>query len=485
LRCVWGALRLQELNMDKTTILETLGKYKARDAKWREGRVWAGVYDAGHEAMEASKAAYAEFLTENALYINLYPSVLALENEVVTELKDLLRAPTGACGNLTSGGTESILLACKAARDQARAERGVTQPEIVLARTTHPAFHKAAHLLGMKVVITEFGTDFRAVPSRYAEAINANTVMLVGSAPCYSHGVVDPITELAALAQASGVWMHVDGCVGGLFLAHMRLNGMAVPDYDFSVPGVSSISADLHKYGYSAKGASCVLYRNKALRRYALYANAHTTGYALVNSTALSSRSGGPIAAAWATLHALGRTGYADIVRETMLATQRLREGVASIDGLKVLGAPAMCMFTVACESANVFVVEDEMLARGWHLQTQFQAPGTPANVHFSVNRSNVPQVEALLADLREAVAVAAAAPPIDIAPVVGQLMAAMSQLGSLDFDGLMAQLGAGTDAAGNPTLPERWATINTLLDALPDAVVDQLLIEYANRLYA
>ncbi len=469
---------MREAGMGKAALREALGRYKAHDARWREGRVWAGVYDAGAEAMAASREAYAEFLTENALYVNLYPSLLALENEVIGTVKELLRAPAGGCGTLTSGGTESILLACKAARDRARDERGIAAPEMVLARTTHPAFHKAAQLLGYRVVLTEIGADFRAVPAAYAAAINPNTVLLVRSAPCYSHGVVDPIAALAELAARHGLWLHVDACVGGLFLAFMRRMGLAVPAHDFTLDGVSSISADLHKYGYAAKGASAVLWRSKALRRHALYANAHTTGYALVNSTALSSRSGGPIAAAWATLNVLGESGYREIVRQTLAATTRLREGVARIAGLRVLGEPAMCMFTLASSEASVFVIEDEMLARGWHVQTQFAAPGTPANLHLSVNRSNVAQVDAFLADLAASVAAARAAPRVDVAPLVAAVQQALQ--GPLDMAALLGAIGVGGSA-----LPERWATINTLLDALPDAVVDRLLVEYANLLYA
>jgi glutamate/tyrosine decarboxylase-like PLP-dependent enzyme len=470
--------------MPRDRLLATLRSHRRHDAPWREGRVWAGVYDPGDETAAVAREAYLEFLGENALYINLYPSLLQLENEVVTRVKWLLRAPEGACGNFTSGGTESILLAVKAARDRARAERGIGAGEIVLARTAHPAFHKAAHLLGMKVVMTEFDADYRADPAAFARALSPATVMLVASAPCYSHGVVDPVPALADLAQRHGLWLHVDGCVGGLYLSLMRLQGLGaeVPPFDLSVEGVSSLSADLHKYGYASKNASVVLYRSKALRRHALYANAHTTGYALVNSTALSSRSGGPIAGAWATLQSLGQEGYAAIVRETMDATKRLRAGVATIPGLRVLGRPAMCMFTVASEAASVFVIEDEMLARGWHLQTQFATPGTPANLHFSVNRSNVRHVDALLADLGASVEAARQAAPIDVQPLLQTVMQAMAAGPGLQIGPLLAQLGGA--AEGSP-FPARWAPINTLLDALPDAMVDQLLLDYANELYA
>jgi sphinganine-1-phosphate aldolase len=464
----------------KDDVLAALKQFKSHDARWREGRVWAGVYDAGSEVEAVAKSAYTEFLNENALYINMFPSVLALETEVVNWVKQLLRAPAEARGNFTSGGTESITLAMKAARDSAAPKLGDARGEVIICRTTHPAFHKAAHLLGMKVIITEMTASFQADVAAYERAITPHTVMLVGSAPCYSHGVIDPTEALSNLAQKHKLWLHVDACVGGIFLSTMRKIGMAVPTFDFTYEGVSSMSADLHKYGYTAKNASTVIFRSAALRRHALYANAHTTGYALVNSTIASSRSSGPIAAAWATIQTLGDDGYQRIVQGTMAATTRLREGVNAIDGLRVMAEPIMCMFTMQCDVASVFVIEDEMLARGWHVQTQFQAPGTPANLHLSINQSNVAHVEAFLADLKSSVEAARQAPTIDVQPLVAMVMQALQDPQSMDLNALMSQLGGG---AGK--MPERWAMINTLLDALPDAVVDELLLEYANGLYA
>lgn len=464
----------------KDELLAQLRRIRSHDVPWREGRTFAGVYDPGAVAADAAAAAYAEFSSENALYVNFYPSLLQLEAEVLARVKTLVRAPDGACGNLTSGGTESILLACKAARDSAAAERGVRNGEIVLARSAHPAFHKAAHLLGLRVVITEFDAGFRADAAAMAAAITPRTVMLVASAPCYSHGVVDPVPALAQLAQRHSLWLHVDGCVGALFMGFMREAAMPVPPFDFSIDGVSSISADLHKYGYAPKGAGSLVYCSRGLRRHALYANAHTSGYALVNPTALSSRSGGPIAAAWATLQVLGDDGYRRIVQQTMAATAQLRAGIAAIDGLSVLGEPAMCMFALACRDASVFEIEDQMRERGWHLQSQFSAPGTPANLHFSINHNNVPHVAALLADLRASVEAARRVPVPDVQPLVRLVLDALREPGAFDIDRLLGAVGASSGR-----LPQRWALINTLLDALPDSAVDALLVEYANRLYA
>ncbi len=476
---------IPEFPLSKSDLLETLRAFRAKDVRWREGRVMAGVYDAGLELEGTVKTAYLEFLSENGLYPNFYPSLIALENEVVRSMKALLRAPESACGTFTSGGTESIMLAVKAARDCAAATRGITAPELVVCRTTHPAFHKAAHYLGLRVVVTDFRADYRADPAAYAAAITPNTVLIVGSAPCYSHGVVDPIVELGQLALERGVLLHVDACVGGVQLPFMRAAGMPVPEFDLGVPGVTSLSVDLHKYGYAPKNASVILYHDKHLRQYAIYANADTTGYSVINTGVMSSKSGGPLAGAWATLHALGQSGYLEIVRSVMAATQRAIEGINAIPELEVLGAPDLCVFTLAVKpefaaQISVFELEDAMVDRGWWLQAQPSAPGTPANLHLSLNRSNVPHVDAMLTALRESVAAVKAQPPIDLEALLGAVMAVLSEPDEHTLETLLGLVGVSGGA-----LPERYALINTLLDALPDAHVNRLLVQYLNAVYA
>jgi sphinganine-1-phosphate aldolase len=433
-------------------LLATLRSFRQLDTPWREGRLFAGVYDPGPELEATIKAAYAEFLSENALYPNYFPSLLALENEVVRAMAELLRGDDQVVGNCTSGGTESILLAVKTARDLARAVRpGVTGPELVLPRTAHPAFHKACHYLG-------------------------------ASAPCYSHGVIDPVEAIGALALERGLPLHVDACVGGIHLSIMRRAGLPVPAFDLSVPGVSTISVDLHKYGYAAKNVSALLYRNRALRRYALFASAATTGYAVINTTVLSSRSGGPLAGAWAALNALGETGYQRIVGEVMEAAQRVIAGVCEIPGLRVLGAPDMCMLAIASDELNVFELDDALARRGWALQPQFSVAGCPANLHLSINRSNVAQVDALLADLRSA------------AEEVRANGSSLSDAGQLRTEVLQLMQTPGPETFGQVAalagltpgeMPSSFARINTVLDALPDPIVEMLLIEYLNSIYA
>jgi sphinganine-1-phosphate aldolase len=475
-------MSLPDAAASRDQVLAQLRAYRRLDQPWRAGRLFAGVYDPGADVEATIKAAYAEFLSENALYPNYFPSLLAIENEIVTTLVDLLRGGAQAVGSCTSGGTESIMLAVKAARDQARAERPeVAQPELILPRTAHPAFHKAAHYLGVRPVIVEVdSSSFRATQQSYEGAITPSTILLVASAPCYSHGVVDPIPEIAAIARAHGLLLHVDACVGGLHLAIMRRAGMAVPEYDLGVPGVTSISVDLHKFGYAAKNVSALLYHDRGLRRYALYANAHTTGYAVINTTVLSSRSGGPLAGAWAALHALGEQGYRAIVAATQAATRQLIDGVQAIPGLRVLGQPDMCLVAFAADDLNVFELDDELMRRGWALQPQFSAGGSPASLHLSINASNVGQIDALLADLHEAVDVVRAAPQPDVAGLRERVLELVAAPGPETFVQIAALAGM---APGE--MPSSFARINTVLDALPDPIVDLLLVEYLNSIYA
>jgi glutamate/tyrosine decarboxylase-like PLP-dependent enzyme len=237
---------------------------------------------------------------------------------------------------------------------------------------------------------------------------------------------------------------------------------------------------DLHKYGYAAKNCSALLYHDAGLRRHALFSSAATTGYAVINTTVLSTRSGGPLAGAWATLHALGEEGYAQIVRETMDSTARLIGGVDAIAGLRVLGAPAMCMFAVAGEGLNVFEVDDALARRGWALQPQFSAGGGPANLHVSVSRTNVGREEELLGALREAVAEVRAGPGVgDVTALRAEVEAAMASPGPETFGRIAALAGM---APGQ--MPTSFARINTVLDMLPDPLVDLLLVEYLNSLY-
>ncbi len=473
---------LPQRGRSKEEIFAELERFKARDLDWKAGRVWAYVYNPGDEVREVVNRAYTMFLTENALDPTVFPSLLRLETEVVRMVADLLRGDDDVVGHITTGGTESNLLAVKTARDWARAHRPeIAQPEMVLPITAHGSFHKAAHYLCVRPVVVEVNPrTFQVEPEAMRAAITPSTILLVASAPNWSQGVIDPIPEIAEIAREKGLLFHVDACVGGFYLSFLRRMGYSVPDFDFAVPGVTSISADLHKYGYAAKGASTVLYRNKELRRYQLFACAETTAYTLVNTTVLSSKSGGPMAGAWAVLNYLGEEGFIHIVRTVHEATQRLIRGINEIPELRVLGEPAMCLFSFTSDQIHLFQLADAMARRGWYIQAQPSTPFTPRSLHISVHYGNAHQVDALLADLREAVEEVKRTPPIDTENVRAMVAWALQ---SPDPQEAFRQL-MGTVGIEGTELPEELALINEILDLLPDPLADALLIDYFNNLY-
>jgi glutamate/tyrosine decarboxylase-like PLP-dependent enzyme len=460
-------------------VLAELDAIAASDADWRSGRVMMGLYDPGEGTRALAVEAYTRFLAHNALYINMYPSLARLEREVVASVAELLRAGSDAAGTITSGGTESILMAVKAARDWARVHRPeITRPEIVIPISAHPAFHKAAHYLGLDVVVTPVETvGFRADLAAFGSALGPNAILAVGSAPNFSHGTVDPIREMAALARDRGLLFHVDGCVGGIYLSFLRRMGARVRDFDFSVPGVTSISADLHKYGYAPKNASVVLYHSRELRKHAWFVCSGTTEYAVINPTVQSSRTGGPVAAAWAVMRSLGEEGYRQIVSDSEVATRKILEGIASITAIRVLGDPDMCMFTLASDEVSVFELDDEMRSRGWRLLPQFAYGGGPANLHVTVSWGNVAHVDAFLRDLREVTeSLRSRGSSVDRAA----LRAAVAKVADKTLDEILVTIAPLAGLSG-AALPERMAALNTMLDALPAARRDELLTSYLN----
>lgn len=468
-----------EKGQAREDILAALEDYAAGDVDWRTGKVLTGLYDAGEGAHGVAVEAYTRFLAQNALYINMYPSLGRLEREVVESTAQLLRADSGVVGTITSGGTESILMAVKTARDWSRVHRPeITDPEIVLPVTAHPAFLKAAHYLDLRAVQTPVHThDFRADVSAFREAFGPNAILGVASAPNFSHGTVDPVAEMAAVAKERGALFHVDGCVGGIYLSVMRRLGMPLRDFDFSVPGVTSISADLHKYGYAPKNASVVLYRDRDLRKFAWFVCSSTTEYVVINPTAQSSRTGGPVAAAWAVLRYLGEEGLANIVRESQEATRRMLDGIAAIPGIRVPGDPDMCMYTIVSDEVSVFELDDEMRQRGWRLLPQFACGGGPANLHVSVTHGNVPHTDAFLKDLRECVAaLKERGPSLDRAAFA----AVAAGVAGKPFEEVLMAVAPmlGLTGAG---VPERMAALNTMLDLLPPATRDELLTMFVN----
>jgi glutamate/tyrosine decarboxylase-like PLP-dependent enzyme len=475
-------MQIPEKGLSKEQVLGTLQAFKSRDMDWKAGKVWCYVYNPGEDPTEVTKEAYLSFLTENGLDPTVFPSMLKLETDVVRMVANLLHGDENVVGHLTTGGTESIMLAVKTARDRARAlHPDIIRPEMVLPKTAHASFHKAAHYLSVTPVLVDINPNtFKVGVDSMRAAITENTILLVASAPSYSQGVIDPIAEIGALAQEKGLLFHVDGCVGGIHLSFMRKLGYELPGFDFSVPGVTSISTDLHKYGYAAKGASTILYRDKEIRKYQIFACTDTTAYTLINPTVLSTKSGGPMAGAWAILTYLGEEGFMHIVKTVQEATKKLIDGINAIPELEVLGQPAMCMFSFKSETINVYQLGDAMAKRGWYIQGQFSTPLTTRNLHISVNYGTTHQVDALLKDLVECVEEVKQVDPIDSQGIRAMVHAALQ---GPDPEAAFNQLAASAGLTGTD-LPEEMAFINEVLDALPDPLCNTFLVNYFNDLY-
>ena len=369
------------------------------DADWRGGRTFSLVYNPGDEELERLQRAVAqEYLHENYLNPFAFPSLLRMEQEVVAMAADLLGRPD-AVGKLTSGGTESIFLAVQVAREHAREERGIAEPQLLTAATAHPAFAKAAHYLDVEHILVPVGDDGRLAPGAAAAAMTDRTALIVGSAPCYPFGVIDPIPELAALADERGALCHVDACLGGWLLPFWQRLGEPVPPWDLSVPGVTSISADLHKYGWSFKGVSLLLHRDEAQLRRQYFLYDAWPGGLYGSATAAGTRPGAPIAAAWATVTHLGLPGYLRLATAVRDATVRFRTGIESIDGLAITGDPVMGVMEISSADLDLGAVGDVMDDRGWHLDRQ------QGGLHLMLSPYHLGVADQFLADLAEAVA--------------------------------------------------------------------------------
>ncbi len=376
--------------------LEPLMREKAKgDVKWRDGRTGMYIFNAGEEVERVKKAAYAMFSEENGLGPAAFPSLAQMEREIVAIGLSLLNAPPGAAGSMTSGGTDSIFLAVKTARDHARATRGLTGTLNIVAPTSvHPAFDKACMVMDIelrRVPTSDYLADVAAMET----AMDANTLMIVGSAPCFPFGLIDPIEALGELAQRTGVWLHVDACVGGYIAPFVRMNGADLPPFDFAVPGVWSISGDLHKYGYASKGASTVFFRSEALREYMTFDAGPWPLGRMITPTLAGTRPGGAIAAAWAVIHHLGIDGYREKQRMVTDARARIEAGVTKL-GFRVLGKPQLGIVAFAHPEIDALRLYAQMHKRGWFTAALVE----PRALHLMLSPKHLEVADQYLADL-------------------------------------------------------------------------------------
>ncbi len=418
--------RLPVQGVARKEILRMMEAMRAREeSRWADGFASGSVYNGDPEHIAFLNEVYALNSQANPLHADLWPSTVKFEAEIVAMAARMLGDVDGVCGTVSSGGTESILLAMKVYRDRAYA-RGITAPELITPSTAHAAFDKAADYFRITKVTVPVGPDGRADVAATEAAITPNTAVIVGSAPCFPNGLVDPISELSELARTRDIGFHTDACLGGFVLPWAERLGYDVPPFDFRVPGVTSMSADTHKYGYAAKGTSVVLYRDKDLRHQQYYRTAKWAGGLYFSPTFAGSRPGALSAACWAAMLSLGEEGYLDATRRILEAAQRVKEGLAKIDGVDIIGDP---LWNVAftTEGLDVYRVLDVMGHHGWSLN----GLQDPSSVHLCVTLRHAQPgvVDRFLADLAQAVETVRADPQAggSMAPIYG--MATMAEM--------------------------------------------------------
>jgi glutamate/tyrosine decarboxylase-like PLP-dependent enzyme len=406
-------------------VMQHLLHMKEDDQDWRGGRVFSLVYSAGDDVHELLQDALSLYSAENGLNVLAFPSIGTMQHDIVSITATLLGADDPASGGgvegyLTSGGTESLLQAVKTARDVARKERGIRHPQVVAAESAHAAFTKAADYFDVELIRLPVGPDFRADVDAMADACTDATIMVVGSAPTYPQGVVDPITDIAALARERGILCHVDACMGGFLLPFLTQLGRFGEPFDFRVPGVTSMSADVHKYGYASKGVSVILYRDHALARHQVFATSDWLGGFYASTAMAGTRPAGPIAAAWAALMHIGTDGYLELTRTAHDAALTLRAGIESTDGLAVRGDPPATVLAFGArvpEALDIFAVGERLHADGWYLDRQHR----PDSLHATVHAGSAATVTYLVDDLRRAVHAVGTARTEDRSTTYGQ----------------------------------------------------------------
>jgi glutamate/tyrosine decarboxylase-like PLP-dependent enzyme len=415
--------RLPNEGVNRDNILSDMESMAALEKdRWKDGYVSGTVYHGNEEHISFLNKVYATNSQANPLHSDLFPSTSKYEAEIISMTAGMLGADNAEeeiCGSVSSGGTESILLAMKTYRDRARVEKNIKRPEMVVPVTAHAAFNKAAQYFNIKLKQVPIGKDFKVDVKAVKRAINSNTIVIVGSAPTFPHGVVDHIEELSSLAAKKKVGLHVDACLGGFMLPWIKQLDYNVPEFDFSLKGVTSMSADTHKYGYAAKGTSVVLYRSLELRRYQYFTITDWPGGLYFSPTFAGSRAGALSAACWASLVSLGEKGYLDAAREIMKTADVIKNGIRAIPELDILGDP-LWNISFGSKELDIYRVMDYMTERKWSLNGLHK----PSCVHIccTLRHAQDGVGEKFVADLEEAVSHVKSTPAKEggMAPVYG-----------------------------------------------------------------
>jgi glutamate/tyrosine decarboxylase-like PLP-dependent enzyme len=398
--------RLPENGLSREAILKSMKALSSKEEnKWKEGYVSGAVYHGDDEHIRFLNEVYSINSQSNPLHPDIWPSSVKYEAEIVSMVSRMLGAETvkdgEVCGCVTSGGTESILLAMKAYRDWAKETRGIKKPEMVVPLTAHAAFQKAAEYFNIKFVGVPVGDGFGADVKRMKKAVTDNTIVVVGSAPSFPHGIIDPIEELSEIARKRGAGFHTDACLGGFILPWAEKLGYRVPPFDFRLPGVTSVSVDTHKYGYAAKGTSVILYRNRELRHFQYFRTTDWPGGLYFSPTFAGSRPGALVAACWAAMLSIGEKGYLQATEKILETASKIKKGINSIEELNLLGDP---LFVIAFNSKtlDIYRVLDYMSGKGWSLNALHKPPALHLCVTLRHTSSGV--AERFIDDLKAAV---------------------------------------------------------------------------------
>jgi glutamate/tyrosine decarboxylase-like PLP-dependent enzyme len=460
-------------------IKKQLAQFSDQDANWKRGRTFSLVFYPGEEVAQLLFKAYETFFFENALNPSVFKSLKRMESEVISMTCSLLHAPENAAGSMTSGGTESIMCAMKAAKKYAKdLNKDLKKPNIVIPATAHPAFLKAAYYFEIEVRLAKC-TGFDLVPDMadFRSKIDENTIMIVGSSPAYPHGYIDPLKEISDLAIEKNLWMHVDACVGGYILPFLEQIGENVPVFDFRLAGVRSISLDIHKYGYGAKGSSAVVYRDREFRKKQYYVYTEWPGGLYASPSFSGSRSGGVIAAAWSIMKHLGLPGYQKMAKETQEAAKKIQQAINSIDGISVNGQPFGPIFSFrSTGKLDIYQLGDELTDRGWHLDRQMEPP----SLHLTVSHGNVAYADEFIQDLKESVAKLTAFSISNVGASIQQKVVSKAA-GVLPESWLKAMFKSSIDKINDPKASTKTAPLYGLMGelsgsgTLEDMVLDLL----------
>jgi sphinganine-1-phosphate aldolase len=395
-------------------VLNQMKEFKALDVDWKKGRSFSLVYPVSDEHHEFLKKAHNMFFSENALNPMAFKSLRRFEHETIRMCSDLFHGGDEAVGLVTSGGTESLIMAIKTYRDRARKLKPwILKPEIIIPETAHSAIDKGGYYFDVKIRHAPIGADFRVDLKAVKKLINRNTILIMASAPQYPQGVVDPIAQLGEIALSHKIPFHVDACIGGFVLPFIEKLGYPVPVFDFRVPGVTSLSADIHKYGYAAKGASALMYRDMSYMKYQFFIYTEWKGGGIYASPSFpGTRPGGPIAAAWATLKKLGEDGYLELTKKILETREFFLSELAKMPDLKLVAYPdsTLVSFTSVNSKIGIYAVADQLQAKGWNVTRQ----QNPESLHLSLSPSHADFIQEFVTDLKEAVETVKANPSLN-----------------------------------------------------------------------